>query len=67
MTSTVALHSERYAVVKINHVRHFEGAVPLAALAAAKGQPSVAEAVLELISDVAGEFMHWFFERDAAQ
>lgn len=35
----------------------------LSALAAAKGQPSVAEAVLELTPDVAGEFMEWFFER----
>ena len=35
----------------------------LSALAAAKGQPSVAEAVLELTPDVAGDFMEWFFER----
>jgi len=35
----------------------------LAAIAAAKGQPAVAEAVLELDGEVAGEFMKWFFER----
>ncbi|HRD64784.1 MAG TPA: hypothetical protein PKY50_01380 [Candidatus Competibacter sp.] len=35
----------------------------LSAVAAAKGQPSVAEAVLELSPEVAGEFMEWFYER----
>jgi hypothetical protein len=35
----------------------------LAAVAAAKGQPVVAEAVLELTPEVAQEFMEWFFER----
>ncbi|MCK6396700.1 hypothetical protein, partial [Zoogloea sp.] len=35
----------------------------LSAVAAAKGQPAVAEAALELSSDVAGEFMEWFYER----
>lgn len=35
----------------------------LSAVAAAKGQPAIAEAVLELTPDVAGEFMEWFFER----
>jgi hypothetical protein len=35
----------------------------LAAVAAAKGQAVVAEAVLELTPDVAGEFMEWFSER----
>ena len=35
----------------------------LAAIAAAKGQPVVAEAVLELGPEVAGEFMEWFHER----
>lgn len=35
----------------------------LAAVAAAKGQPAVAEAVLELTPEVAQEFMEWFFER----
>jgi hypothetical protein len=35
----------------------------LAAVAAAKGQPAVAEAVLELTPEVAKEFMEWFIER----
>lgn len=35
----------------------------LSAIAAAKGQPAIAEAVLELSSEVAGEFMEWFNER----
>jgi hypothetical protein len=35
----------------------------LSALAAAKGQPSVAEAVLELTPGIAEEFMEWFFNR----
>jgi hypothetical protein len=35
----------------------------LSAVAAAKGQPSVAEAVLELTPDVADEFMEWLFNR----
>ncbi len=38
-------------------------ACALAAIAAAKGQHAVAEAVLELTPDVAQEFMEWFFER----
>jgi hypothetical protein len=38
-------------------------ACTLAAVAAAKGQPAVAEAVLELTPEVAREFMKWFFER----
>lgn len=38
-------------------------ACALAAVAAAKGQPAVAEAVLELTPDVAEEFMEWFFTR----
>ena len=35
----------------------------LSAIAAAKGEPSVAEAVLELTPDVADDFMEWFFNR----
>ena len=35
----------------------------LAAIAAAKGQTGVAEAVLELTPEVAEEFMEWFFQR----
>jgi hypothetical protein len=35
----------------------------LSAIAAAKGQPLVAEAAQELSPEVAGEFMEWFFER----
>jgi hypothetical protein len=35
----------------------------LSAVAAAKGQPAVAEAVLELSPEVAAEFMKWFHER----
>lgn len=35
----------------------------LAAIAAAKGQPAVAEAALELAPKVAQEFMEWFFAR----
>lgn len=35
----------------------------LSAIAAAKGQTGVAEAVLELSPEVAEEFMEWFFER----
>jgi hypothetical protein len=35
----------------------------LAAVAAAKGQPAVAEAILELTPEVAQEFMEWFSER----
>ncbi len=35
----------------------------LSAVAAAKGQASVAEAVLELSPEVAGEFMEWFYAR----
>lgn len=35
----------------------------LSAIAAAKGQTIVAEAVQELSPEVAGEFMEWFFER----
>jgi hypothetical protein len=35
----------------------------LSAIAAAKGQPLVAEAALELSPEVAGEFMEWFHER----
>jgi hypothetical protein len=38
-------------------------ACALAALAAAKGQPVVAEAALELIPEVAKEFMEWFWRR----
>jgi hypothetical protein len=38
-------------------------ACTLAAVAAAKGQPAVAEAVLELTPEVAQEFLEWFFER----
>lgn len=38
-------------------------ACALAAVAAAKGQPAVAEAVLELTPEVAQEFMEWIFER----
>jgi hypothetical protein len=38
-------------------------ACTLAAVTAAKGQPAVAEAVLELTPEVAQEFMEWFFER----
>ena len=35
----------------------------LAAVAAAKGQPTMAEAALELTPGVAQEFLEWFFER----
>ncbi len=35
----------------------------LSAIAAAKQQPAIAEAVLELSPEVAGEFMEWFYER----
>ena len=35
----------------------------LSAVAAAKGQPALAEAVLELSPEVASEFMAWFHER----
>ncbi|WP_227816277.1 hypothetical protein [Nitrogeniibacter aestuarii] len=35
----------------------------LSAVAAAKGQPAVAEAVLELSPEVASAFMEWFHER----
>ncbi|RTL32961.1 MAG: hypothetical protein EKK49_10360 [Rhodocyclaceae bacterium] len=35
----------------------------ISAVAAAKGQPLIAEAVLELSPDVAAEFMEWFSER----
>jgi hypothetical protein len=35
----------------------------LSAIAAAKGQTVVAEAVQELSPEVAGEFMEWFYER----
>lgn len=35
----------------------------LSAVAAAKGQPAVAEAVMELTPEVAGEFMEWLSER----
>jgi len=35
----------------------------LAAIAAAKGSASVAEAVLELSPDVAGQFLEWFHDR----
>ena len=35
----------------------------LSAIAAAKGQTTVAEAVQELTPEVAEEFMEWFFER----
>ena len=38
-------------------------ACALAAVAAAKGQPAVAEAALELTPEVAREFLGWFFER----
>ena len=38
-------------------------ACALAAIAAAKGQHAVAEAVLELTPEVAQEFMEWFFKR----
>ena len=34
----------------------------LASIAAAKGQPIVAEAILELTPDVAKDFLEWFFE-----
>ncbi len=35
----------------------------LAAIAAAKGKHAAAEAILELNSQVASEFMKWFYER----
>lgn len=35
----------------------------LSAIAAAKGQPLIAEVAQELSPEVAGEFMEWFFER----
>ena len=35
----------------------------LSAIAAAKGQPTVAEAVLEMSPDTAEEFMEWFLNR----
>lgn len=35
----------------------------LSAVAAAKGQPAIAEAVLELSPEVAAEFMAWLYER----
>ena len=35
----------------------------LAAIAAAKGYPAVAEAALELNTEVADEFMDWFRDR----
>jgi hypothetical protein len=35
----------------------------LAAIAASKGQPTVAEAILELSPEVAVEFMDWFWKR----
>lgn len=35
----------------------------LCAIAAAKNQPAVAEAALELSAEVANEFMQWFFNR----
>jgi hypothetical protein len=38
-------------------------ACALAAVAAAKGEPGVAEAALELTPDVAREFLEWFFDR----
>jgi len=38
-------------------------ACTLAAIAAAKGQPAIAEAVLELTPEVAEDFMKWFYER----
>jgi len=39
----------------------------LAAIAAAKGYPAVAEAALELDTDVANEFMEWFRDRQTTQ
>ena len=38
-------------------------ACALAAVAAAKGQPAVAEAALELTPEVAQEFLDWFFDK----
>ncbi|HEY7642229.1 MAG TPA: hypothetical protein VH814_21025 [Steroidobacteraceae bacterium] len=38
-------------------------ACALSAIAAAKGQPVVAAAALELSPEIAGEFMEWFFRR----
>ena len=35
----------------------------LSAIAAAKGETAMAEAVLELSPEVAGKFMEWFYER----
>ena len=35
----------------------------LSAIAAAKGQPAIAEAILELSPEVANDFMEWFYER----
>jgi hypothetical protein len=35
----------------------------LSAIAAAKGEPAIAEAVLELTPEVAEDFMKWFYER----
>jgi hypothetical protein len=37
--------------------------VALAAVAAAKGSPDVAEAALEPTPEVAAEFIEWFFAR----
>ncbi|WP_230969758.1 hypothetical protein [Nitrogeniibacter aestuarii] len=37
--------------------------VALSAVAAAKGQPAIAKAVLELSPEVAGKFIEWFYER----
>lgn len=54
------------ALVAAAAVRDWEpdfAACALAAVAAAKGHAAVAEAVIELTPDVAGEFMRWFLER----
>jgi hypothetical protein len=64
MRRTLRRCSNSYGSYPHRRDNRSHGSCALAAIAAAKGQPAIAEAVLELLSaEVAEEYLEWTFSR----